>query len=78
MLVWGHTGNFPLVADRAAPPRLSVHHPFPADDVIDGPTPVMTAGWAAKRQRLMPEDIAAGQADEGDGSDDPAASSTKD
>ena len=136
LLVWGHTGNFPLVADRAAPfAHASSFITVPADDVIDGPTPVMIAGWAAKRQRLTPEDmlavafnglarrrmkgaqrrgdelmtfaenlrgladaleafnnyrpgtflsgqevedVAVGQADEGDGSDDPAASSTKD
>jgi transcriptional regulator with XRE-family HTH domain len=60
LLVWGHTENFPVVADRAAPfAHASAFITVPRDDALEGPNPAMVAGWEAKRQRLTPEDMLA-------------------
>lgn len=60
LLVWGHSGNFPLVAERAAPwvhvstvlvPEEDVLEPLPENPVV--------AKEALHRDRLTPEDMLA-------------------
>lgn len=60
LLVWGHTRNFPLVADRAAPfAHASTFITIPPEDMLDQPNAAQLAGFKAGRHRLTPEDMLA-------------------
>lgn len=61
MLVWGHRGNFPFVAERAAPwAHASTILTAPGDDVLDGEPDVHRfARDARAREPFTPEDMLA-------------------
>lgn len=61
LLVWGHRGNFPIVADRAAPwAHASTVLTTPAEDVLDGTPDVgLLDELARERERYTPEDMLA-------------------
>ena len=58
LLVWGHTQNFPEVADRAAPWAHASSVLVPYDDVLD-PSGDWLARTVNRRERLTPEDMLA-------------------
>ena len=61
LLVWGHRGNFPIVADRAAPwAHASTVLTVPPDDVLDGlPDAGLLDDLVRERERYTPEDMLA-------------------
>ncbi len=61
MLVWGHSKNFPLVAERAAPwGHVATVLTVPKDDVLDGePDDFVLADLMRQRERFTPEDMLA-------------------
>lgn len=60
LLVWGHTRNFPMVAERAAPfAHASTFITVPADDMLDVPSTALLAQLEARRLRMTPEDMLA-------------------
>lgn len=60
ILLWGHSGNFPFLADRAAPWVNSSTVLVPPDDLLD-PTPdsPIVNEMRRSREALRPEDILA-------------------
>jgi transcriptional regulator with XRE-family HTH domain len=60
LLIWGHRGNFPVVADRAAPWAHASTVVVPVDDVVDGvPDDRVLAHLVRERERYTPEDMLA-------------------
>lgn len=61
MLLWGHAGNFAVVAERAAPwAHVSPVVTVPAVDVLDGvPDNALLAKLSRERERYTPEDMLA-------------------
>jgi len=59
LLVWGHGGNFPDVAERAAPWAHVSPVLVPGEDVLDPESESSLAGLQRSRDRLRPEDMLA-------------------
>jgi transcriptional regulator with XRE-family HTH domain len=60
LLVWGHTGNFPLLADRAAPWAHASTVLVPKDDLLDPkPGSYLLEQMERSRESLTPEDMLA-------------------
>jgi len=61
LLVWGHAGNFPIVADRAAPwAHTSPLVAIPPQDVLDGTADEsFLARLEQSRERYSPDDMLA-------------------
>jgi len=60
LLTWGHTGNFPHVADRAAPWAHASTVLVPQPDVLDpDPDHPSLAGSERSRNRFTPQDMLA-------------------
>jgi transcriptional regulator with XRE-family HTH domain len=60
VLLWGHSGNFPFLADRAAPWANASTVLVPPDDLLDpGPENPLIRQMRRSREALRPEDILA-------------------
>ena len=60
LLVWGHRGNFPITADRAAPWAHASTVLVPVDDVLEGvPDARLLEQLTRERERYTPEDMLA-------------------
>jgi hypothetical protein len=60
MLVWGHMGNFPLIAERAAPwAHASTLLTVPSADRLDAADPADYFDFQPRRNALTPQDMLA-------------------